>query len=530
MLARDGRRPHHARRRQRLSARRWQNSTPTSCARSASATSRRPASSARPTRRSSSTRCRTTSRTSGLIHLILPNAKIIDARRHPLGCCFSGFKQHFARGQTLHLRPRRDRPLLPRLRRADGALRRGAAGPRAPRVLRAHGRGHRGRGAPAARLLRPAVRGARACASTRTSAPCAPPAPSRCASRSIARASITGGTSSPGSARSKRRSGSVLERYPERTGVLIPWRRHTLGCTTYTVHNEIGEIDDDTQQTAQAPSGIRNAVAAQFCRRAARWRACSPALPSRRRNRRRTSGGLEEVVVTAQKRQRTCRTCRSASRRSAPSGSRSCSVNDFDDYVKFLPSVSYQTARPRLRARLTCAAWRAARTATTPARCRASACISTSSRSRRSRARSTCTSTTSRASKRWRARRARCTARARRRARSASSPTSPIQSGFDGRLRPRRQHDRRRRHRLPRRRLRQHAARREARRCAWSAGRATTRGYIDNVRRDAHVPDVGHRRRQRDSRRRQLQRRRHLRRARRAQDRPERHLDASRPR
>ena len=36
----------------------------------------------------------------GLIHLILPNAKIIDARRHPLGCCFSGFKQHFARGQT----------------------------------------------------------------------------------------------------------------------------------------------------------------------------------------------------------------------------------------------------------------------------------------------------------------------------------------------------------------------------------------------------------------------------------------------
>ena len=36
----------------------------------------------------------------GLIHLILPRAKIIDARRHPLGCCFSGFKQHFARGQA----------------------------------------------------------------------------------------------------------------------------------------------------------------------------------------------------------------------------------------------------------------------------------------------------------------------------------------------------------------------------------------------------------------------------------------------
>lgn len=34
------------------------------------------------------------------IMLALPNAKIIDARRHPLGCCFSNFKQHFAHGQA----------------------------------------------------------------------------------------------------------------------------------------------------------------------------------------------------------------------------------------------------------------------------------------------------------------------------------------------------------------------------------------------------------------------------------------------
>lgn len=34
------------------------------------------------------------------IQLVLPNAKIIDARRHPLGCCFSNFRQHFARGQA----------------------------------------------------------------------------------------------------------------------------------------------------------------------------------------------------------------------------------------------------------------------------------------------------------------------------------------------------------------------------------------------------------------------------------------------
>jgi len=35
----------------------------------------------------------------GLIHLILPNATIIDARRNPMDCCFSNFKQLFAKGQ-----------------------------------------------------------------------------------------------------------------------------------------------------------------------------------------------------------------------------------------------------------------------------------------------------------------------------------------------------------------------------------------------------------------------------------------------
>ena len=35
----------------------------------------------------------------GFVHLILPNAKIIDARREPMACCFSNFKQLFAAGQ-----------------------------------------------------------------------------------------------------------------------------------------------------------------------------------------------------------------------------------------------------------------------------------------------------------------------------------------------------------------------------------------------------------------------------------------------
>jgi len=35
----------------------------------------------------------------GLIHLILPHARIIDARREPMACCFSNLKQLFANGQ-----------------------------------------------------------------------------------------------------------------------------------------------------------------------------------------------------------------------------------------------------------------------------------------------------------------------------------------------------------------------------------------------------------------------------------------------
>jgi tetratricopeptide (TPR) repeat protein len=35
----------------------------------------------------------------GMIKLILPNAKVIDARRHPMACCFSGYKQLFGEGQ-----------------------------------------------------------------------------------------------------------------------------------------------------------------------------------------------------------------------------------------------------------------------------------------------------------------------------------------------------------------------------------------------------------------------------------------------
>jgi tetratricopeptide (TPR) repeat protein len=36
----------------------------------------------------------------GLIHAMLPNARIVDVRRHPMDACFSTFKQYFAEGQS----------------------------------------------------------------------------------------------------------------------------------------------------------------------------------------------------------------------------------------------------------------------------------------------------------------------------------------------------------------------------------------------------------------------------------------------
>ena len=136
----------------------------------------------------------------GLIHLMLPNAKIIDARRHPLGCCFSGFKQHFARGQnftySLEDIGRYYRDYVELMAHFDAVL-----PGRVHRVIyermvddteaRCAGcsttAGCRSRSLPA--LLRERARR------------CAPRAPNRCAGRSTARASINGGTTSRGSIR-----------------------------------------------------------------------------------------------------------------------------------------------------------------------------------------------------------------------------------------------------------------------------------------------------------------------------------------
>ena len=68
----------------------------------------------------------------GLIHLMLPNAKIIDARREPAGLLLQQLQAAVRERTAFHLQPERHRTLLPDVRAADGTLGLSAAG----RVLR----------------------------------------------------------------------------------------------------------------------------------------------------------------------------------------------------------------------------------------------------------------------------------------------------------------------------------------------------------------------------------------------------------
>ena len=94
----------------------------------------------------------------GLIHLILPNAKIIDARREPMACCFSNFKQLFANGQeftySLEDIGRYYRTYVELMQHWDEVL----PGKVLRDAARGGGRGPGGQRAPAAGVLRPGVR------------------------------------------------------------------------------------------------------------------------------------------------------------------------------------------------------------------------------------------------------------------------------------------------------------------------------------------------------------------------------------
>jgi predicted Zn-dependent protease len=127
----------------------------------------------------------------GLIRLILPNATIIDARRHPVACCFSAWKQHFARGQGFSYdlvdvgRYYRD---YVRLMAHFDAV--------------APGSVHRVIYEAMVADTETQVRGLLgACHSGRPNGPCAPPVQNRCASRSSPTEWTIGRPMCPGSAR-----------------------------------------------------------------------------------------------------------------------------------------------------------------------------------------------------------------------------------------------------------------------------------------------------------------------------------------
>ena len=151
----------------------------------------------------------------GLIHLILPKARIIDARRNPLSCCFSNFRQYFAKGHpasySLEDMARHYRDYV----RADRPFRSRVARPDPPGHPREADRGSRGAKSALARPSGPAVRAGMPAFPRKRPRGHEPRARSRCGARSTARAWTGGGRSSRGSVPSKRRSARSSFAYPD---------------------------------------------------------------------------------------------------------------------------------------------------------------------------------------------------------------------------------------------------------------------------------------------------------------------------
>ena len=252
----------------------WRRSTPTRCARSASSYLER----TRIHRKTGAPffidKMPNNFAHIGLIHLALPNAKIIDARRHPLACCFSGFKQHFARGQNFSYGlddiGRYYRDYVELMAHFDAVL--------PGRVHRVHLR-NAWSTTPKPKCGACSITAAcrsrtAACASSRTIARCAPPVPNRCAGRSTATASTTGATYEPWLDPLKAALGPVLEAYPASP---------TFAVTTavrFDVHLPGEELDATFKTRIDAKQTREQA------RRACRWPRPSTWPSASRRSRR----------------------------------------------------------------------------------------------------------------------------------------------------------------------------------------------------------------------------------------------------
>ena len=119
-------------------------------------------------------------------------------------------------GPAIHLQSRRHRPLLRDVCAAHGSLGRGPARSRLARPARGRDRRSRGQRAANAGFLRARLSSRPASSSTRPSGACIRRVRSRCAGPSTARASISGGISSPGSGRCARHCDPLPD--PERRG------------------------------------------------------------------------------------------------------------------------------------------------------------------------------------------------------------------------------------------------------------------------------------------------------------------------
>ena len=278
----------------------------------------------------------------GLIHA--DPAQRQDHRRTPppARLLLLGLQAALRARAALQLRPRGSRALLPRLRGADGALRRRAAGPRPPRDLRAAGGRLRGRGAPAARLLRAALRRALPALSRERSAGAHRELRAGAAARSTARAPTSGATSSPGWAPSSARSGRCSRRIPRR-----PMTARSRGFAPVSTSGG----PHDSQPIAKAEAS--RAGGGHGRRGCARPCAGQPAAGADA-----THNAGDAAHRSAARRARGSGRHRDQAEREPPGRpaqhqgaghgaiSSSSTSQDFDDYAKYLPSLSYTTGGP----------------------------------------------------------------------------------------------------------------------------------------------------------------------------------------
>ncbi len=296
----------------------------------------------------------------GLIHAILPSATIIDARRHPMDCCFSTFKQHFAEGQSfsydLDDLGRYYRCYLSLMDHWDAVL------PGKVLHVQHEDLGSRSGGPhpPPPRPLRSAVRARLPSIFTKRAAPCAPPAPSKCASRFTPPVWAIGDTSRKNFNRCSRRSAAAWSAFeqPYRTLTThgaprmmrqkmygrrpgrFPLNKPPRGCFMKLRNRHSGDLNFRKMHAplrgSAAVSQITLAVAAALAVAPPRAHALQPADVS----------ALQEIVVTARKREENLQDVPLSIDVFTKKDLQNLGITSIDDYAQKVPSISFISTGP----------------------------------------------------------------------------------------------------------------------------------------------------------------------------------------